>query len=199
MEQSAPALRLIHGLSAPPGLLQRRARAGAAGQPQQPEPRAARQHRRQPGQAVVALWRHARRHRADRVSRAARSQRRLARRSLRGRSLVDAMAAILPRHAAAGLHPLAAKVRARALKALPLFSSFPGSGDPEAQRLAGAAQWSGGQVIDPRFRGVDETLRENEMEQSVGTGDFKYRIIENWAKLPDCWSFKEVAAVGVDD
>jgi len=32
----------------------------------------------------------------------------------------------------------------------------------------------------------------------VGSGDYKYRIIENWAKLPDGWSFKEVAAVGVD-
>ena len=32
----------------------------------------------------------------------------------------------------------------------------------------------------------------------VGSGDYKYRIIENWAKLPNGWSFKEVAAVGVD-
>jgi hypothetical protein len=32
----------------------------------------------------------------------------------------------------------------------------------------------------------------------VGTGDFKYRIVEDWAKLPDRWSFKEVGAVGVD-
>src|SRR5215831_8053079 len=32
----------------------------------------------------------------------------------------------------------------------------------------------------------------------VGTGDFKYRIVEDWAKLPDGWSFKEVGAVGVD-
>src|SRR6516225_3486602 len=32
----------------------------------------------------------------------------------------------------------------------------------------------------------------------VGSGDFKYRIIEDWAKLPDGWSFKEVGAVGVD-
>jgi len=30
----------------------------------------------------------------------------------------------------------------------------------------------------------------------VGTGDFKYRIVEDWAKLPDGWSFKEVGAVG---
>ena len=37
------------------------------------------------------------------------------------------------------------------------------------------------------------------MPEIVGTGDFKYRIIENWAKLPDGWSFKEVAAVGVDN
>src|SRR5260370_35723113 len=32
----------------------------------------------------------------------------------------------------------------------------------------------------------------------VGTGDFKYRIVEDWAKLPDGGSFKEVGAVGVD-
>src|SRR5882672_186072 len=32
----------------------------------------------------------------------------------------------------------------------------------------------------------------------VGTGEYRYRIIEDWAKLPDGWSFKEVAAVGVD-
>src|SRR5580700_8411508 len=32
----------------------------------------------------------------------------------------------------------------------------------------------------------------------VGSGDYKYRIIEDWAKLPDGWSFKEVGAVGTD-
>ena len=32
----------------------------------------------------------------------------------------------------------------------------------------------------------------------VGQGDYRYRIVEDWAKLPDGWSFKEVAAVGVD-
>ena len=36
------------------------------------------------------------------------------------------------------------------------------------------------------------------MSDIVGSGDFRYRIVENWAKLPDGWSFKEVAAVGVD-
>src|SRR5260370_15032015 len=37
-----------------------------------------------------------------------------------------------------------------------------------------------------------------QMAIEVGTGDYRYRIIENWAKLPDGWSFKEVAAVGCD-
>src|SRR5436853_7838109 len=32
----------------------------------------------------------------------------------------------------------------------------------------------------------------------VGSGDFKYRIVEDWAKLPPGWSFKEVGAIGVD-
>jgi len=32
----------------------------------------------------------------------------------------------------------------------------------------------------------------------VGTGEYRYRIIEDWAQLPEGWSFKEVAAVGVD-
>src|ERR1700730_4817728 len=40
---------------------------------------------------------------------------------------------------------------------------------------------------------------ESGMAIIVGTGDFKYRIIEDWAKLPDGWSFKEVGAVGVDN
>ncbi len=36
------------------------------------------------------------------------------------------------------------------------------------------------------------------MATIVGQGDYRYRIVEDWAKLPDGWSFKEVAAVGVD-
>ena len=32
----------------------------------------------------------------------------------------------------------------------------------------------------------------------VGSGQFKYRVIADWAKLPDGWSFKEVGGVGVD-
>ena len=32
----------------------------------------------------------------------------------------------------------------------------------------------------------------------LGEGDFKYRLEPDWARLPDGWSFGEVAAVAVD-
>ena len=32
----------------------------------------------------------------------------------------------------------------------------------------------------------------------VGSGQFTYRVVAEWAKLPDGWSFKEVGGVGVD-
>jgi hypothetical protein len=36
------------------------------------------------------------------------------------------------------------------------------------------------------------------MATIVGCGGYRYRIVETWAKLPEGWSFREVAAVGVD-
>jgi hypothetical protein len=32
----------------------------------------------------------------------------------------------------------------------------------------------------------------------VGSGNFKYRVNADWAKVPEGWSFKEVGGVGVD-
>ena len=32
----------------------------------------------------------------------------------------------------------------------------------------------------------------------LGSGDYIYEVAEGWGQLPDGWSFKEVAAVGVD-
>src|SRR5437763_8827418 len=32
----------------------------------------------------------------------------------------------------------------------------------------------------------------------VGNGDYRYRVIADWAKLPEGWSFKEVGGVGID-
>ena len=36
------------------------------------------------------------------------------------------------------------------------------------------------------------------MAEVFGSGEYKYRIVDNWAKLPDGWEFGDVAAVGVD-
>ena len=33
----------------------------------------------------------------------------------------------------------------------------------------------------------------------VGSGDYRYRVNDDWAKLPDGWSFKEVGGIGVDN
>ncbi len=32
----------------------------------------------------------------------------------------------------------------------------------------------------------------------LGSGDYRYRVIEDWARLPDGWSLRDVAAVAVD-
>jgi hypothetical protein len=36
------------------------------------------------------------------------------------------------------------------------------------------------------------------MSAILGTGDHRYRVVEGWARLPDGWEFKDVAAVAVD-
>ena len=36
------------------------------------------------------------------------------------------------------------------------------------------------------------------MSVILGTGEYRYRVEEGWGRLPDGWSFHEVAAVGVD-
>src|SRR6266404_1606275 len=36
------------------------------------------------------------------------------------------------------------------------------------------------------------------MSVVLGTGEHRYRVVENWAKLPDGWEFRDVAAVAVD-
>jgi len=36
------------------------------------------------------------------------------------------------------------------------------------------------------------------MSVILGSGEHRYSVVENWAKLPDGWEFKDVAAVAVD-
>ena len=52
-------------------------------------------------------------------------------------------------------------------------------------------------VLRSILTGAEEaTGREASM--IVGSGDYRYRVNADWAKLPDGWSFKEVGGVGVD-
>ena len=32
----------------------------------------------------------------------------------------------------------------------------------------------------------------------LGSGEHRYRVVENWAKLPEGWEFKDAAAVACD-
>lgn len=36
------------------------------------------------------------------------------------------------------------------------------------------------------------------MTKIVGSGDYRYECMDNWGRLPDGWSFKEIAAIGTD-
>src|SRR5438045_8826353 len=50
------------------------------------------------------------------------------------------------------------------------------------------------------LRSILATTEGNERNVSmiVGSGDYRYQVNADWAKLPDGWSFKEVGGVGVD-
>ena len=36
------------------------------------------------------------------------------------------------------------------------------------------------------------------MSAIVGNGAYRYEVVDGWGKLPDRWTFREVAAVAVD-
>jgi DNA-binding beta-propeller fold protein YncE len=41
-------------------------------------------------------------------------------------------------------------------------------------------------------------MEEAHMPAFLGTGDYRYRVVENFAKLPDGWQLTDVASVAVD-
>ena len=43
-----------------------------------------------------------------------------------------------------------------------------------------------------------QTSGENHMPAILGSGEHRYRVVENWAKLPDGWNLTDVASVAVD-
>src|SRR3954449_4913772 len=70
--------------------------------------------------------------------------------------------------------------------------------DGQDIRRASHSGGSGCRPAGPSITLRPDKQRETPMATIVGNGEYRYRIIENWAKLPDGWSFKEVAAVGAD-
>src|SRR5215510_4027358 len=48
------------------------------------------------------------------------------------------------------------------------------------------------------LRGYCAKIRRRSMSVILGSGEHRYRVVEDWAKLPDGWSFQDVAAVAVD-
>src|SRR5918992_3052609 len=44
----------------------------------------------------------------------------------------------------------------------------------------------------------DDDKWEKYMPTILGSGEHRYRVVENWAKLPDGWSLTDVASVAVD-
>src|SRR5437763_14550310 len=46
---------------------------------------------------------------------------------------------------------------------------------------------------------VETQYREKRaMPVILGSGEHRYRVVDNWAKLPDGWDLSDVAAVAVD-
>ncbi len=39
---------------------------------------------------------------------------------------------------------------------------------------------------------------EEKLSVILGSGEYRYRVVDGWAKLPDNWTFMDVAAVAVD-
>src|ERR1044072_156927 len=65
-------------------------------------------------------------------------------------------------------------------------------------RSRGAAMQEAPRALRWRLQQSHETSGGSGMSVVLGTGEHRYRVVENWAKLPDGWNLTDVAAVGVD-
>src|SRR5262245_11509947 len=98
-------------------------------------------------------------------------------------------------------HGAAPRVGSRADFPLAQTLRFPRS---RVKALAGGRAGVRNPLMHPRRRDVTVVLPaqakrgRRSMSVILGSGEHRYRVVENWANLPDGWSFKDVAAVGVD-
>src|SRR6185437_13358458 len=72
--------------------------------------------------------------------------------------------------------------------------AFPGPG----QHGTDGSHCHGGTQRTAWQREYRSCAREGTMAIIVGSGDYRYEQIDNWAKVPSGWSLREVGAVGVD-
>ncbi len=48
------------------------------------------------------------------------------------------------------------------------------------------------------FKNIVRKKVEGKLSVILGSGEYRYRVVDSWAKLPDNWAFMDVAAVAVD-
>src|SRR5439155_21804267 len=66
-------------------------------------------------------------------------------------------------------------------------------------RVSGLELNSKSENPEPETRNSERRKhKEVVMGVTVGSGDYRYEVIEGWVKLPDGWTFREVAAVALD-
>src|SRR6478609_2855115 len=64
--------------------------------------------------------------------------------------------------------------------------------EPGISRIPGLVLRTGREWND------ENSIREKHMPTILGSGEHRYRVVENWAKLPDGWSLTDAASVAVD-
>src|SRR4051812_23105889 len=67
----------------------------------------------------------------------------------------------------------------------------------EYARRRGAAMREAPRAFGFCLRQSAKQWEARSMAVVLGSGDYRYRVVENWAKLPDGWNLTDVAAVAV--
>src|ERR1051325_1028089 len=65
-------------------------------------------------------------------------------------------------------------------------------------RACGAAMHDPSRDFRWRLRQSAQTSGGTGMSVVLGSGDYRYRVVEGWGKLPDGWNLTDVGAVAVD-
>src|ERR1044072_8233168 len=65
-------------------------------------------------------------------------------------------------------------------------------------RPRGAAMDGGPRAFLPCLRQSAEISGGRGMPTVLGSGEYRYRVVESWGKLPDGWNLTDVGAVAVD-